>query len=92
MLGGPGSGKGTQCRLLSDKFDLVHISIGEVLRQEMDRPGSLNADIIRENMTAGRVGPKEITVAILRDYMLRSAAAGKHVFVLDGKMTVSLPE
>jgi len=33
MLGGPGSGKKTQCRLLSEKFDLVHIGIGDVLRQ-----------------------------------------------------------
>ncbi|KAH6838529.1 adenylate kinase-domain-containing protein [Chaetomium sp. MPI-CAGE-AT-0009] len=84
MLGGPGSGKGTQCQMLSQKFDLVHISLGDVLRQEINRPGSQYADMIRENMIAGRLGPKEIIVSILRDHMLRSLAQGPHGFILDG--------
>ncbi|KAK3295310.1 adenylate kinase-domain-containing protein [Chaetomium fimeti] len=84
MLGGPGSGKGTQCQMLSQKFDLAHISIGDVLRQEVNRPGSQYADMIRENMIAGRLGPTKIIVSILRDHMLRSLAQGTHGFILDG--------
>jgi UMP-CMP kinase len=85
MLGGPGSGKGTQCRLLSKKFDLEHISIGDVLRREISRPGSQHAEIIRENMALGRVGPKEITVAILKGYITEASEGGKRNFILDGK-------
>jgi UMP-CMP kinase len=84
MLGGPGSGKGTQCQMLSQKFDLAHISIGDVLRQEINRPGSQYADILRENIMAGRIGAKEMTVSILRDEMLRIVAQGTRCFVLDG--------
>lgn len=84
MLGGPGSGKGTQCQMLSQKFDFAHISIGDVLRQEINRPGSQYADILQENIMAGRIGAKEMTVSILRDEMLRIAAQGTRCFVLDG--------
>lgn len=89
MLGGPGSGKGTQCGLLSQRFDIAHISIGHVLRQEMQRPGSQYAEIIRENMIAGRVGPKEITISIVRDHMLRSVAQGTRAFILDGRCFIN---
>ena len=34
VLGGPGSGKGTQCALLSREFGFVHVSVGDVLRRE----------------------------------------------------------
>ncbi|KAH6635902.1 adenylate kinase-domain-containing protein [Chaetomium tenue] len=84
MLGGPGSGKGTQCKMLSQRFDFTHISIGDVLRQEINRPGSQYADILRENILAGKIGAKEMTVSILRDEMLRWVAKGTRCFVLDG--------
>nr|GMD50040.1 UMP-CMP kinase isoform X1 [Ipomoea batatas]GMD52047.1 UMP-CMP kinase isoform X1 [Ipomoea batatas]GME05315.1 UMP-CMP kinase isoform X1 [Ipomoea batatas] len=36
VLGGPGSGKGTQCHRIVDNFGFTHISAGELLRKEMD--------------------------------------------------------
>jgi UMP-CMP kinase len=33
ILGGPGSGKGTQCSLIKDKFKFVHLSAGDLLRE-----------------------------------------------------------
>ena len=88
MLGGPGSGKGTQCQMLSQIFDFTHISIGDVLRQEINRPGSQYADILRENILAGRIGAKEMTVSILRDEMLRCVVKGTRCFVLDGRFVL----
>ncbi|TGJ86532.1 hypothetical protein E0Z10_g2271 [Xylaria hypoxylon] len=83
LLGGPGSGKGTQCRLLSEAFKLDHISIGDVLRAELKREGSEHAAIIEQNMRAGTVGPKEVTIGILRSHMLEASQRGTELFVLD---------
>lgn len=35
VLGGPGAGKGTQCSKLIDEFHVVHLSAGELLREEV---------------------------------------------------------
>jgi UMP-CMP kinase len=88
MLGGPGSGKGTQCRLLADAFNLRHLSVGDVLRTEMNREGSPFVEEIRNNMLAGRVGPKEITVGVLRHHIACAMQEGIRTFVLDGKLSV----
>ncbi len=37
MSGGPGAGKGTQCTQLVETFELVHLSAGDLLREERDR-------------------------------------------------------
>lgn len=85
MLGGPGSGKGTQSQLLSQAFNIVHISIGNVLREEMDRQGSPYGDIIRQNMMSGKVGPTEITIPILKGHISKNIAKGARGFILDGE-------
>jgi adenylate kinase family enzyme len=36
VLGGPGSGKGTQCQRLKQDFNFCHISVGELMRNEID--------------------------------------------------------
>jgi UMP-CMP kinase len=45
ILGGPGSGKGTQCAKLSEKHGFVHLSAGDLLREERDS-GSETAAMI----------------------------------------------
>ncbi|KAF5018781.1 hypothetical protein F66182_9231 [Fusarium sp. NRRL 66182] len=85
IAGGPGSGKGTQCRWLEQTFRLQHISIGDILRDEMNRPSSPYADIIRQNMMAGTIGPKEVTLGVLKSHVLRSMQHGTNVFLLDGE-------
>jgi UMP-CMP kinase len=40
ILGGPGSGKGTQSALIQEKFKFVHLSAGDLLREERKTPGS----------------------------------------------------
>lgn len=85
MLGGPGSGKGTLCQLLSQTFNLVHISIGDVLREEVNRPNSPYAAIIRDNIANGRLGPKKMPPTILAEHLSRSVAQGARAFILDGE-------
>ncbi|OMP83786.1 Uridylate kinase [Diplodia seriata] len=84
VLGGPGAGKGTQCERLARTFELEHLSVSDVLRAEVEREGSPYASIIRENMLAGRVGPKEITVGILKRHNMDAVQKGMQTFVLDG--------
>lgn len=45
VLGGPGSGKGTQCDNLVNKFGFKHLSAGELLRNEVKRGTSLGQEI-----------------------------------------------
>jgi UMP-CMP kinase len=85
ILGGPGSGKGTQCRLMCESFEMEHLSIGDVLRDEIDRRDSPYASIIKENMLAGTVGPKEITISLLHSRMTESIKNETTIFVLDGR-------
>jgi len=40
VLGGPGAGKGTQCARIVDQFGHVHLSAGDLLREERAKPGS----------------------------------------------------
>ncbi|KAK2603564.1 hypothetical protein QQS21_004244 [Conoideocrella luteorostrata] len=84
LLGGPGSGKGTQCRLICQSFKIEHFSIGDVLRKELHRRESPYATIIRQHMLAGTVGPKELTIALLHSCIKESIQNGAVAFVLDG--------
>jgi UMP-CMP kinase len=88
MLGGPGSGKGTQSELLCSQRNMAHLSVGDLLREEIGKPGTSYGPIIEENMRNGRVGPKEITVALLKDAMFKSDTepSSRLQFVIDGKM------
>lgn len=68
VLGGPGSGKGTQCSKIVDEFGYVHLSAGDLLREEVAR-GSEKGQLISEIMKDGRLVPQEITIQLLRDAM-----------------------
>lgn len=51
VLGGPGSGKGTQCTEIAKKFGLAHISTGDILREEVRNKtmvGKKAEELIRE--------------------------------------------
>ncbi len=84
VVGGPGSGKGTMCEIAELQLGWVHLSVGELLRAERDK-GSAVASVIRESITAGRLVPDEIVVALLKDEMERLIRrTGKTNFLIDG--------
>jgi len=73
VLGGPGSGKGTQCTKIASDFGFAHLSAGDLLRHEIasgSEKGELIVDIIKE----GRIVPSEITVELIRKAMEASNA------------------
>lgn len=69
ILGGPGAGKGTQSAALVRDYGFVHLSAGDLLRAEQDRPGSRYGDLIRTHIREGKIVPMEITVALLAGAM-----------------------
>lgn len=54
--GGPGSGKGTQCGKLAEKYGFTHLSTGELLRQELTSE-SERSKLIRDIMERGDLVP-----------------------------------
>ncbi|KAM6525729.1 hypothetical protein FALCPG4_011263 [Fusarium falciforme] len=89
MLGGPGSGKSSQCRLMAQTFKVEHVCVGELLRAEMNREGSPHAATIRGNMMKGTIGPKELTVGLLKSHIRQRFEQGMRAFIIDGKCTPS---
>ncbi|KAK3395869.1 adenylate kinase-domain-containing protein [Sordaria brevicollis] len=87
VLGGPGAGKGTQCARLVRDYGFTHLSAGDLLRAEQDRPGSQYGQLIRDCIKNGAIVPMEVTVALLENAMrdtLVSAGTTKGRFLIDG--------
>ncbi|KAK4193341.1 P-loop containing nucleoside triphosphate hydrolase protein [Podospora australis] len=69
VLGGPGAGKGTQCARLVKEFNFHHLSAGDLLRAEQERPGSQYGELIKDCIKNGAIVPMEVTVALLQNAM-----------------------
>jgi UMP-CMP kinase len=82
VLGGPGAGKGTQCSRLAEEYGLVHLSAGDLLREEQSRAESEYSVLIQEHLREGIIVPGHITIALLKKAM---AKYPKHtIFLIDG--------
>lgn len=85
VLGGPGSGKGTQCANLVRDYNFVHLSAGDLLREEQKREGSQFGELIATYLREGQIVPMEITISLLQNAMKRSIAeTGATRFLIDG--------
>ncbi len=81
LLGPPGSGKGTQAQLLLQRYGIVQLSTGEMLRAAVaaGTPVGLKA---KEIMAGGGLVPDEVVVGIISDRIDQPDA--RHGFILDG--------
>lgn len=61
VLGGPGSGKGTHCDMLRERFNLLHLSVGDILREYL-KSGTKEAAEISKRMKEGQMVPSGIVV------------------------------
>ncbi len=68
----PASGKGTQCKLIANKFSMLHISAGDCLREELEKKDSFYKDLIIKYMKDGKIVPVQITCSLLRNKMYNS--------------------
>ncbi|CAF3316246.1 unnamed protein product [Rotaria socialis] len=81
VLGGPGAGKGTQCARIAETDDYVHLSAGELLRDEAAKPDSTLGKEINEHLKNGSIVPVAITCKLLENAMQNS---DKENFLIDG--------
>jgi len=85
ILGGPGAGKGTQSANLVRDYGFVHLSAGDLLREEQNDEGSKYGQLIKDYIKDGLIVPMEITVKLLENAMrskMDSNGTGK--FLIDG--------
>ncbi|KAG2278719.1 hypothetical protein Bca52824_061274 [Brassica carinata] len=82
ISGAPASGKGTQCELITQKYGLVHISAGDLLRAEI-ASGSGNGKLAKEYMEKGQLVPDEIVVMMVKD-RLSQTDSQQNGWLLDG--------
>ena len=66
LFGPPGSGKGTQAAKLVEKYNLVHISTGDLFRSEMKNETELGVRA-KEYMAKGELVPDEVTIGMLKN-------------------------
>ncbi len=81
MIGPPGAGKGTQAKLLHERFGVPHISTGDMLR-EAQRNGSLLGQEAKRYIAAGRLVPDDVVIGLVDVRLARPDAAPG--FILDG--------
>ncbi|XP_072610945.1 adenylate kinase isoenzyme 5 isoform X2 [Vulpes vulpes] len=82
MIGGPGSGKGTQCEKLVEKYGFTHLSTGELLRNELSSE-SERSKLIRDIMDRGDPVPSGIILELLKEAMGASLCDTRG-FLIDG--------
>jgi adenylate kinase len=81
LLGAPGSGKGTQAKLLTEKYRIPHVSTGDLLRANLAAGTPLGLQA-KAAMDAGQLVSDDLVLAIIRE-RLRNPDAKKG-FILDG--------
>lgn len=81
LLGLPGAGKGTQASLLEEKYNIPHVSTGDMFRQAINNETSLGKKA-KEYLDSGDLVPDEITVGIVKERLSESDC--EKGFILDG--------
>ncbi|XP_062152513.1 UMP-CMP kinase isoform X1 [Alnus glutinosa] len=80
VLGGPGSGKGTQCAKIVDTFGFKHLSAGDLLRREIASNSEYGSTILN-TIKEGRIVPSAVTVKLIQREM---ESSDNHKFLIDG--------
>ena len=98
VLGGPGAGKGTQSAKIVDEYKCIHLSVGELLREERQKgDDSPHAELIEKCLVGGQIVPVEISLSLVRKAMDEACTSdavagegkiekkyGQRIFLVDG--------
>lgn len=81
LLGPPGAGKGTQAKLISEKYSIPHISTGDIFRKNISEKTPLGVKA-KEYIDKGQLVPDELTIDLVNDRLTHEDC--KTGFLLDG--------
>lgn len=70
MLGPPGAGKGTQAKILAERLGLVHVSSGDLFRENLTNQTALG-QMAASYMNKGELVPDDVTIAMVKDRLSR---------------------
>lgn len=82
VIGYPGAGKGTQSKKIAQNYNLLHCSLGDLLRDHINQNGQYK-DTINESLTAGHLVEHNIVCSIFKEYVINKLNHVKGI-VLDG--------
>lgn len=82
LLGPPGAGKGTQARLLEEKYGMIQIATGDMLRAAIKRGEPLGLEAKEKYMDAGKLVPDELMIRMIEKRIAQADCASG--FILDG--------
>jgi adenylate kinase len=81
LLGPPGAGKGTQADRIADRFQLVHVATGDILRANV-ADGTPLGEVAQAYLDSGELVPDEVVVAMMLERLTQPDCG--HGFLLDG--------
>ncbi|KIW36725.1 hypothetical protein, variant 2 [Exophiala oligosperma] len=84
VLGGPGVGKGTQCARITQGTSSVHISVGDLLREETKSTSSGFADFIKDSIRNSVIIPADFSVRLIQKRIEESQMEKGSIVILDG--------
>ena len=70
LLGPPGAGKGTQAQIIAEKYGLVHVSSGDLFRENLKNETELGK-LAQTYMKHGELVPDDVTIAMVRERLCR---------------------
>uniref|UniRef100_A0A673GRR0 Adenylate kinase 5 n=1 Tax=Sinocyclocheilus rhinocerous TaxID=307959 RepID=A0A673GRR0_9TELE len=84
IIGGPGSGKGTQCLKIAERYGFEYVSVGELLRKKMIHNATSNRkwSLIARIITNGELAPQETTITEIKQKIMKIPEASG--IVIDG--------
>lgn len=83
FLGPPGAGKGTQCKILADRYTLRHLSSGDILRRERQEKTELGQKA-QHYMDSGQLVPDDLIVAMMSKEITGGSDPDSAGVILDG--------
>lgn len=81
LIAPPAAGKGTQAKLISEKYNLPHVSIGDLIRASLN-DDSENSRLLKEQMQSGKLIDDKIIIALLNERLNLDDC--KDGYILDG--------
>ena len=79
-MGPPGAGKGTQAKILAKKYNLLHLSTGDILRHEIDKKTEIGLEA-QSYMNKGNLVPDNVLLTIVKNALTPLKDSG---VILDG--------